>query len=57
MKAIRPGAVVADSEEIVTVEGNACCPRQVLREHVIRPGARTGIGPSKGVAHSLRLGP
>ncbi len=55
MKAIWQGQVVAESNDIVTVEGNAYFPRSALSEAVIRPSTRTSICPWKGTANYYSL--
>ncbi|SNS80548.1 Uncharacterized conserved protein, DUF427 family [Geodermatophilus pulveris] len=44
------GTVIAESDDIVTVEGNAYFPREALREDVLRPSATTTVCPWKGTA-------
>ena len=50
MQAIWNGQVIAESDDIVTVEGNAYFPRTALREELTRPSAHTSICPWKGTA-------
>lgn len=58
MKAIWNGAVVAESDDIVTVEGNAYFPAGSLRRDLVTDSALTSVRPWKGTAHylSLRVG-
>jgi len=55
MRAIWNGEVIAESDDIVTVEGNAYFPRTALRADVIRPSAHTSICPWKGAAQYFTL--
>jgi uncharacterized protein (DUF427 family) len=43
------GTVVAESDDIVTVEGNACFPRDAVRADVLRPSQTRTVCPWKGV--------
>ena len=58
MKAAWNGETIAESDDIVTVEGNAYFPAATLRSEVIRPSDRTSTCPWKGTAHyySLEVG-
>jgi uncharacterized protein (DUF427 family) len=58
MKAIWNGETIAESDDIVTVEGNAYFPAEALRRDVIRPSDHTSICPWKGTAqyYSLSVG-
>ena len=58
MKAIWNGAVIAESDDIVKVEGNAYFPASALRQDVIAPSAHTSVCPWKGTAnyYSLKVG-
>ena len=49
------GAVIAESDDIVTVEGNAYFPRAAVREDVLRPSDRHSFCPWKGTASYFRL--
>ena len=49
------GAVVAESDDIVTVEGNAYFPRAAVREDVLRPSDTHSFCPWKGTASYLSL--
>ncbi len=57
MKAIWNGATLAESNDIVTVEGNAYFPRAALRNDLIEPSGHTSVCPWKGTAqyYSLRV--
>ncbi len=57
MKAIWNGKVVAESDDIVNVEGNAYFPASALDRSVLVDSARTSVCPWKGTAHyySLRV--
>jgi uncharacterized protein (DUF427 family) len=44
------GVVVAESDDIVTVEGNAYFPRESVREDVLRPSDHHTLCPWKGTA-------
>ncbi|HEY0509756.1 MAG TPA: DUF427 domain-containing protein [Blastococcus sp.] len=44
------GAVIAESDDIVTVEGNAYFPPEAVREGVLRPSATHSVCPWKGTA-------
>jgi uncharacterized protein (DUF427 family) len=44
------GAVIAESDDIVTVEGNAYFPRDAVREDVLRPSDHHTLCPGKGTA-------
>ena len=51
MKAIWNEMVVAESDDIVTVEGNAYFPAASVRPGVLTPSAHTSGCPWKGTAH------
>lgn len=55
MKATWNGATIAESEDIVTVEGNAYFPADALRRDVVRPSSHTSVCPWKGTAHYYSL--
>jgi uncharacterized protein (DUF427 family) len=55
MKAIWNGTVVAESDDIVTVEGNAYFPLSALRTDVIQPSDHTSVCGWKGTANYLSL--
>ena len=44
------GTVLAESDDIVTVEGNAYFPREAVREDVLRPSDHHSFCPWKGTA-------
>jgi uncharacterized protein (DUF427 family) len=52
------GVVVAESDDIVTVEGNAYFPREAVRDDVLRPSASHTLCPWKGTAsyYDLEVG-
>jgi uncharacterized protein (DUF427 family) len=58
MKAVWNGETIAESDDIVTVEGNAYFPAAALRPEVIRPSDHTSICGWKGTAqyYSLEVG-
>ena len=49
------GVVIAESDDIVTVEGNAYFPRAAVREDVLRPSATHTRCPWKGTASYFSL--
>ena len=55
MKAIWNGAVVAESDDIVTVEGNAYFPAGALDRQFVRETAHHTTCPWKGVASYYTL--
>lgn len=50
MKAVWNGQTIAESDDIVTVEGNAYFPQTTLRREFVRPSEHTSICPWKGTA-------
>jgi uncharacterized protein (DUF427 family) len=52
------GEILAESDDIVTVEGNAYFPRSSLREDVLRPSDTHTFCPWKGTAsyYSVEVG-
>jgi uncharacterized protein (DUF427 family) len=54
-KAIWNGAVIADSDDTVMVEGNHYFPRDAVDPAVLRPSSTTTVCPWKGTAsyHSV----
>ncbi len=58
MQAVWNGQVVAESDDIVTVEGNAYFPVGSLKQDFIQPSAHTSVCPWKGTAsyYSLDVG-
>ena len=55
MQAVWNGEVIAESEDIVSVEGNAYFPRDAVREGVLAPSAHTSVCPWKGTARYFSL--
>ena len=51
MRAMWNGVTIAESDDIVTVEGNAYFPPDAVRPVALRPSARTSVCPWKGTAH------
>ena len=49
------GTVIAESDDIVTVEGNAYFPRDSVRDDVLRPSPTTSMCPWKGTASYYAL--
>jgi uncharacterized protein (DUF427 family) len=49
------GTVIAESDDIVTVEGNAYFPRDSVREEVLRPSSTHTTCPWKGEASYFSL--
>jgi uncharacterized protein (DUF427 family) len=49
------GVVVAKSDDIVTVEGNAYFPRDAVREDLLRPSDHHTLCPWKGIASYFHL--
>jgi uncharacterized protein (DUF427 family) len=49
------GTVIAESDDIVTVEGNAYFPRDAVREDVLRPSDTHTFCPWKGTASYYSL--
>jgi uncharacterized protein (DUF427 family) len=49
------GVVIAESDDIVTVEGNAYFPRAAVREDVLRPSDAHTFCPWKGTASYFSL--
>jgi uncharacterized protein (DUF427 family) len=58
MKATWNGAVIAESDDIVTVEGNAYFPLDAVKQDVLRPSDHHSTCPWKGVAsyYTLEVG-
>ena len=44
------GTVIAESDDIVVVEGNAYFPREAVRDDLLRPSATHTVCPWKGTA-------
>ena len=55
MKAVWNGTVIAESDDIVTVEGNKYFPASALRQEVIAPSEHTSVCPWKGTANYYSL--
>jgi len=55
MKAVWNGQVVASSDDIVLVEGNAYFPVASLRSEFVEPSDHTSECPWKGTAHYMSL--
>jgi uncharacterized protein (DUF427 family) len=55
MKATWNGAVIAESDDIVKVEGNAYFPETALRKDVLLPSDHTSVCPWKGTANYYSL--
>jgi uncharacterized protein (DUF427 family) len=55
VKASWNGHVVAQSDDIVTVEGNAYFPAEALNRAYVRESPHTSICPWKGTAHYYSL--
>lgn len=58
MKATWHGETIAESDDIVTVEGNAYFPASSVRANVLTASTHTSSCPWKGIAHyhSLSVG-
>ena len=58
MKAVWNGATIAESDDIVTVEGNAYFPEAAVAPGVLKPSSHTSVCPWKGTAsyYSLDVG-
>ena len=50
MKAIWKGAVIAESEDTVVVEGNHYFPHNAVRREHLKPSGHTTVCPWKGTA-------
>ncbi len=55
MKAVWNGQTIAQSDDIVTVEGNAYFPSAALDPSVIQPSQHTSVCSWKGTAHYYSL--
>jgi len=55
MKATWNGAVIAESDDIVTVEGNAYFPPDAVKAEFIKPSNHTSVCPWKGLASYYTL--
>ena len=49
------GTVIAESDDIVTVEGNAYFPRDAVKDDVLRPSGKQTVCPWKGTASYFSL--
>jgi uncharacterized protein (DUF427 family) len=49
------GVVIAESDDIVIVEGNAYFPREAVRDDVLRPSETHTLCPWKGIASYYNL--
>jgi len=49
------GTVIAESDDTVTVEGNAYFPRDAVRDEVLRPSGTHTVYPWKGTASYVDL--
>jgi uncharacterized protein (DUF427 family) len=49
------GTVIAESDDIVLVEGNAYFPREAVRDDVLRPSSTHTVCPWKGTASYFSL--
>ena len=58
MKAVWNGETIAESDDIVTVEGNAYFPAAAVKPGVLQPSEHTSVCPWKGTAgyHSVVVG-
>ena len=58
MKAVWSGQTIAESDDIVTVEGNAYFPEAAVAKGVLKPSSHTSVCPWKGTAsyYSLQVG-
>ena len=58
MRAIWNGATIAESDDVVELEGNAYFPMAAVRPGVLQPSAHTSACPWKGIAHyySVQVG-
>ena len=55
MKAVWNGHTIAESDDIVTVEGNAYFPSASLDKSVVQPSQHTSVCGWKGTAHYYSL--
>lgn len=55
MRAVWKGVVIAESDDIVTVEGNAYFPAAALRLDLLRQSDHTSLCPWKGTARYFDL--
>lgn len=55
MKAMWNDTLIAESNDIVTVEGNAYFPETALDKSLIKPSSHTSVCPWKGTANYYSL--
>jgi uncharacterized protein (DUF427 family) len=55
VKAVWNGKTIAESSDIVTVEGNAYFPAAAVMPGVLTPSTHTSVCPWKGTAHYYSL--
>ena len=55
MKAEWNGALIAESDDIVTVEGNAYFPSSAVKPGLLKDSSHTSVCPWKGTAHYYSL--
>jgi uncharacterized protein (DUF427 family) len=55
VKAVWNGQTIAESDDIVTVEGNAYFPTTAVVPGVLSPSTHTSVCPWKGTAHYYSL--
>ncbi len=55
MKAVWNGKVIAESSDIVTVEGNAYFPESALNRDYVTPSTHSSVCPWKGTAQYYSL--
>ncbi len=55
MKAVWNGKTIAESDDIVTVEGNAYFPAASLDQSTLKPSQHTSVCGWKGTAHYYSL--
>ncbi len=55
VKAIWNGALIAETDATVVVEGNHYFPRDAVAPQFLKPSATTTVCPWKGVAHYYTL--
>ena len=55
MKATWNGCVIAESDDVLVVEGDCYFPEEALDRALVAPSATTTICPWKGTAHYLTI--
>lgn len=55
MRAVWNGQIVAESDDIITVEGNAYFPTTSLRQEFVQPSSHTSVCGWKGTAQYYTL--